>query len=127
LWALPLTLAGLAVAILGGARPSPFHLAERPPGALVFDGSAGLLGRFFRRTRYTGFGLGAVLCFAGWPEARLVRHEARHFYQARRLGIFLAVLYPLAGLVALALGRRGYTDNPFEIDARAAEAEEVTP
>jgi hypothetical protein len=51
----------------------------------------------------------------------LFRHELEHIYQVRRLGWWrfnAKYLYYLA--------RRGYQDNPFEIEARKVEKHKLT-
>lgn len=86
---------------------------------------------FFARTAYAGLclpGLGiwiapALLTWqraglpAPWPhtaEDHILRHELRHWHQARELGV-----WRWYGLYLWWLMRRGYAQHPLEIDARA--------
>lgn len=91
----------------------------------------GPLAWFFRRTRYAGLCLPPIGIWlapelltwqrAGMPGPvpgtdadHLLRHELRHWHQARTLG--LARWYALYAWWTLT---RGYRHNPLEIDARA--------
>jgi hypothetical protein len=51
-----------------------------------------------------------------------VRHELRHFAQARLFGPLLPPAYLAASLWAAASGGHWYQDNAFEKDARRASA-----
>lgn len=51
------------------------------------------------------------------PTARLVRHELAHVRQWERYPVTFPIRYIRAHI------RHGYTDNPYERDARTAEAE----
>lgn len=72
--------------------------------------------------RRTGFGgvclppLGVYILPERLHEAALVRHEAAHWRQARRLGLLR--FYALYAWYTL---RYGYQANPLEVEARAAE------
>lgn len=72
--------------------------------------------------RRTGFGgvclppLGVYILPERLHEAALVRHEAAHWRQARRLGLLR--FYALYAWYTL---RHGYQANPLEVEARAAE------
>jgi len=121
--ALPLTLVGLWVALVGRTRFIHFE-----GGAALFVAKPGGLVDFvFRKTGAHGGGgwCGGVV-FLAQPSLvlspSLVRHELRHFAQARVFGPLWVVLYGLASLAALLLGGHPYFDNALEKDARAAEA-----
>jgi hypothetical protein len=51
----------------------------------------------------------------------LLAHELGHVRQMLLLGPLMAVAYPAASLIAWLRGKQYYTDNWFEIDARAFE------
>ena len=108
-WSAPLTLVGLAVAILSGAQPrwdphrrclvatgvgGPSALALRLVGA-----GANTIGRI-------------VLCRDESPSEALLDHEAVHVRQAERLGPLLVPLYLWCNAI------HGYRDNPLEHAAR---------
>lgn len=119
-WASPLTVAGLVVAALGGARPVRLH-----DGAIdVLAPARGPLAFFFRRARVSAYTWGATIVYrerALLSDERLLRHERAHVRQALFLGPFLAAAYPAASLWQLARGGRLYRDNFFERDARRRE------
>ncbi len=61
---------------------------------------------------------GAVYVMPGWEQHQpLLRHEAKHLEQIRRDGRIVFSAKYLYWLI-----RRGYWNNPYEIEARAAEA-----
>lgn len=118
-WCFPMTLVGVLVAYAGGGR----FLTHDSDGVLYFEGSRGLLKRFFD-LGYGGFCIGGVIVFRHphyLANTRLVRHEKRHFRQFQVLGCLMPLAYGAASLVALARGGEAYWDNWFEEDARAAE------
>ena len=60
---------------------------------------------------------GVVYLMPGWENYQpLIRHEAKHLEQIERLGRLRFALAYLRELV-----RRGYWNNKFEVEARAAE------
>jgi hypothetical protein len=76
-----------------------------------------------RRLPFAGLTLGHVVLARSRIELdRLRVHERVHVAQYERWGPLFFVAYPLSSLVCWARGRRAYEDNPFEIQARSAEA-----
>ncbi len=60
---------------------------------------------------------GAIYVRDGWEhERRLIAHEVKHLEQIQRDGIVAFSVKYLWWLI-----RYGYRDNPYEIEARAAE------
>lgn len=110
LWAAPLTLPGIAIALLSGARPrwSGTH------HCLLAVGVRGPSGLALRSVGAEANAIGTViLCRAVDPPASLLAHEVVHVRQAERLGPLLLVAY--LWLAA----RYGYRDHPLERAARA--------
>jgi hypothetical protein len=110
MWAAPLTLPGVAIALLSGARPrwSPTH------HCLVALGVGGPSGLALRIVGADANAIGAVvLCRRLDPPSSLLAHEVVHVRQAERLGPLLLVAY--LWLAA----RYGYRDHPLERAARA--------
>ena len=110
LWAAPLTLPGIAIAVLSGARPrwSDTHQC------LVALGVGGPSGLALRSVGADANAIGAVvLCRRPDPPRSLLAHEVVHVRQAERLGPLL-----LVGYLWLA-ARYGYRDHPLERAARA--------
>jgi hypothetical protein len=120
LWAAPLTVAGVAVAALGGGLPVRVH-----DGAIdVVAPARGPLAWFFRRARVSAYTWGATIVYrdrALLANERLLRHERAHVRQCLALGPLMIAAYPAASLWQLARGRRLYRDNWFEEAARRAE------
>jgi len=122
LWALPCSVVGLLAASMmwpWGASASfragvlEVHGTHSPPAWM------GLL----RRLPFAGLTLGHVVLARSRIELdRLRVHERVHVAQYERWGPIFFVAYPLSSLVCWARGRRAYEDNPFEIQARSAEA-----
>ena len=109
LWAAPLTLPGIAIALLSGARPrwSDTHQC------LVAVGVGGPSGLALRSVGADANAIGAViLCRRPDPPRSLLAHEVVHVRQAERLGPLL-----LVGYLWLA-ARYGYRDHPLERAAR---------
>ena len=125
LWAAPATLAGLLlalVALASGARWQRVH------GVLEVAG--GLLDRSTRRStrRFVAITLGHVVLGESTEVLKRWReHEHAHVRQFERLGVLMLLLYPLASLWLWLRGGRPYWDNPFELEARAAELPESLP
>ncbi|WP_146209917.1 hypothetical protein [Vitiosangium sp. GDMCC 1.1324] len=119
-WALPVTLLGLTLALLFARLESVdeegiLHFVVEP---------GGLLSWYVRHFHIAAFTLGAVVTYAGADgprQIRLVRHERAHVVQTLVLGPMFLPLYGLASLWQLARGRHPYRDNWFEVRARAAE------
>ena len=120
IWAAPLSLLGLLVAYVGGAR-----YRERQ-GALLFVARTGWpLAWFFRSFSVVAFTWGWVVVFRD-PRAlqngRTLRHEMEHVRQAGLYGPFFPIAYGLASAWAAAHGQRPYADNFFEVQARRVAA-----
>lgn len=121
-WALPNTLLGLLAALVWMAFGAKLRVVS---GVLEVYG--GWLAQWI--VRKGGFGamtLGHVIL--GYSAAGLDRlrgHEHVHVRQAERWGILFIPAYILAGLWQLSRGRHIYYDNPFEVEAFAAETSAV--
>lgn len=125
LWALPLTCAGLVLAIASGAR-----FAGVREGAIdILAPRRGPMAAFFRLARVHAFTWGETivyrdaLCLA---DRRLRRHERAHVRQARAWGPLLALAYPASSIWQVLRGQHAYRDNAFEVAARAAETSAPT-
>lgn len=123
LWPLPVTLLGALAALM--ARGSGGTLL-RVDGVLEAAGGwpAWVLRRGFPFSGpVAAITLGHVVLgvSAGALDATRA-HERAHVRQFERWGVLLLMLYPLAGLLAWLRGGNPYRDNPFEREARAAEA-----
>jgi hypothetical protein len=123
LWALPVTLLGVLVALI--ARSSGGTL-QRVGG--VLEATGGWPARVLRRGfpfsgAVAAITLGHVVVSVSLGALVATRaHERAHVRQFERWGVLLLVAYPLAGLLAWARGGHPYRDNRFEREARAAEA-----
>lgn len=122
LWALPVTLFGILVAL--AARGSGGAL-QRADGVLEAAGGwpAWLLRKGFPFSGgVVAITLGHVVVGVSQDALDATRaHERAHVRQFERWGVVLLVLYPLAGLIAWVRGGHPYRDNCFEREARAAE------
>lgn len=123
LWALPVTLPGMLIAII--ARGSGGTL-QRVDGVLEAAGGwpAWVLRRGFPFSgAVAAMTLGHVVVGVSLDALNATRaHERAHVSQFERWGILLLVLYPLAGLLAWMGGGNPYRDNLFEREARATES-----
>ncbi|MBU1394670.1 MAG: hypothetical protein KKE84_00820 [Gammaproteobacteria bacterium] len=123
LWALPVTLFGMLVAVV--ARSSGGTLL-RVDG--VLEAAGGWPARVLRRGfpfsgAVAAITLGHVVVGVSLDALSATRvHERAHVRQFERWGVLLLVLYPLAGLLAWVRGGHPYRDNVFEREARAAES-----
>lgn len=114
-WALPTTLLGFALALL--LLGWPFMLE----GGAVWIRPAGPwspLAWWWARHFGTLTLGGCVITGGGTIDDRLVRHELRHFAQARVLGPLFVPVYLLCSLWALVTTGDGYWGNALEVDAR---------
>lgn len=122
LWALPVTLLGLLVALIARASGGDFH---RVDGVLEAAGGcpAWVLRRGFPFSgSVAAITLGHVVVGVSSNALAATRkHERAHVKQFERWGVLLLVLYPLAGVLAWMRGGNPYRDNLFEREARAAE------
>lgn len=123
LWALPVSLLGILAALI--ARGSGGRL-QQVDGVLESAGGwpAWVLQRGFPFSgAVAAITLGHVVVGVSPEALQATRaHERAHVRQFERWGTLLLVLYPLAGLVALARGGHPYRDNLFECEARTAES-----
>jgi hypothetical protein len=120
-WALPLTMFGVVPALAVWLARGHVH---RVQGALEVHGP---LGDWILRRRSLNFvavtighiiiGRNASCC------ARARTHEHVHVRQGERWGPLFPFAYCFAGIVQLGYGRRFYWDNPFEREARQADAQ----
>ncbi|HTN65141.1 MAG TPA: signal peptide prediction [Burkholderiaceae bacterium] len=123
LWAAPLSLFGLLLAlpvVLAGGRA---RVLRRPLPALLVAGA--LADRMLRRHPFgamSGMALGHVVLVQRQAlSPRLLRHELQHVRQAARWGLLFPLAYLAASAWALLRGRDAYWHNAFEVAARAAE------
>lgn len=122
-WAAPVTLLGLTLALL-------LSLIARTRWQVVAgvievaprDGSHAFGNRCLKKLPFDAITLGHVVIGSSTSCLRALRaHEHAHVRQYERWGVCLLIAYPAASLWMLARGRRPYLDNPFEVQARAAE------
>jgi hypothetical protein len=110
-WASPLTVTGLGVALLSGARLR-WDTGRR---CLI---ATGVRGPSRAALRLVGAGANTigqvVLCRIDEPSEALLDHEAMHVRQAERLGPLLVPVYLWLN------AWHGYRDNPLERAARLA-------
>lgn len=122
LWALPVTLLGMLVALIARSSGGVLHRVDG-----VVEAAGGWPARVLQRGfpfsgSVAAMTLGHVVVGVSLAALTATRaHERVHVRQFERWGILLLVLYPLAGLLAWARGGNPYRDNPFEREARAAE------
>lgn len=125
LWSLPVTLAGLLVALVGGAV-----YVGTGYGALLFISPTDSLLRrhFFDRFGMAAFTWGAVIIRRTGQDLssvivadRLYRHEAAHTRQAMVFGPLMPIAYGVCSLWAWVRGGNPYRDNALEAMARRAE------
>jgi len=111
LWALPVTLAGILVALLS---LSSWGLKD---GMIVCRGNRGLAWLFLGRGGFAGMTLGRVVLVVRPLSRALWMHEMEHARQAERWGLLFLPAYLVRHL------RYGYDGNPFERDAIGVAAE----
>lgn len=123
-WPLPVTLLGLAVALLARSSGGAWH---RMDGVLEAEG--GWPARVLRHGFPFSGPVAAITIghvVVGVSSAALAAtraHERAHVRQFERWGILMLGLYPLASLLAWVRGGHPYRDNRFECEARASERE----
>lgn len=123
LWAAPCTAVGLLVALAALVIGAQWRVEH---GVLEVS----LLRHPPRRTRprraalrFCAITFGHVVIGVDAPTlARWRAHERAHVRQYERWGALFFVAYPLASLWQGLRGRRMYTDNPFEVEARDQSA-----
>lgn len=118
LWASPLTLLGLFLALAGGAR---WHSFDR--GVLRFYARETGPWAWWFGKRFSASTIGAVTVYkqADYVTPGRANHERQHAVQAWMFGLLLPVLYLLGALTALCAGLDAYADNPFEAAAKRKE------
>ncbi len=121
LWASPCSALGLVLAcgpcLLGATARIREGVVE-----VAFPGPGHALARRLLELPFAGITFGHVVLAATHPLQDALRvHERAHVAQYEMWGPLFLVAYPLSSLVVWFLGRRGYADNPFEIQARAME------
>lgn len=118
LWALPTALVGLVVTLPLGCRPFRFR-----DGVLYLVAPKSGPWAVWARQGFVAITFGQLMMVSSEMQtldARLMRHELRHFQQARRLGVFFLPVYGLLSLLAMVLGRSAYSGNLLELDADEA-------
>ncbi|MBS0328817.1 hypothetical protein [Thiobacillus sp.] len=122
LWALPVTLLGVLAALAARGSGGAIRQVE---GVLEVAGGwpAWVLRRGFPFSGpVVAITLGHVVLGVSSSVLAATRmHERAHVRQFERWGVFLLMLYPLAGLLAWLRGGNPYRDNLFEREARMAE------
>ncbi len=122
LWAFPVTLLGLVLALLARSTGGTLN---RVGGVLEVSG--GWPARVLRlgfpfSGPVAAMTLGHIVVGVSADALNATRaHERVHVRQFERWGLLLLVLYPLAGLQVWMKGGNPYRDNPFERQARAHE------
>jgi hypothetical protein len=119
-WALPMTLIGLAFAYLVGAAHGHVEWTEE---AILARGPLAdwLLSRH-PLGAMQAMAIGHVVIARDEPLPTYVwRHEMEHVRQGARWGILFPIVYCLASLIAVLRGKHIYVDNAFEVAARRAE------
>lgn len=123
LWALPVTLLGVLLALAARGSGGAMWQVE---GVLEAAGGwpAGILRHGFPFSGpVAAITLGHVVLGVSSSALAATRaHERAHVRQFERWGVLLLLLYPLAGLLAWLRGGNSYRDNLFEREARLAEA-----
>jgi hypothetical protein len=118
LWAAPLTVPGLTLALVSGGRPR----WSRAHACWIATGVGGVPGLALRGLGADANAIGlVVLSRRQRPAAALLEHEVVHVRQAERLGPLLLPLY--LWLAA----RYGYRDHPLERAARLGARRRTTP
>lgn len=124
LWALPVTLLGMGVAVIARSSGGALHRVDG-----VLEAAGGWPAWVLRRGLPFSGAVAAITLghvVVGVSSAALAAtraHERVHVRQFERWGLLLLVLYPLAGLLAWLRGGHPYRDNWFEREARAAEGD----
>ncbi len=119
IWAIPTTLLGLLLAIIGHT----VFYKMRPGGVFQFVAIDGPWMWFFRRFGMAAITIGACTIFtaANRDDPVMIRHERQHTYQAGWLGPLFVPAYYLLCLWALLRGGNPYRDNPLEVQAYRVE------
>jgi len=120
IWCLPLTIAGVIVALAVGCKYS-----KREGWTFLFESSEWYNNFFFKPRRVWAYTWGATIIFAHKQPLtpRVLKHEQVHFKQACIFGVFMLPLYGLSSLYNKLTGKNAYWDNHFEVWARKEESE----
>lgn len=122
IWALPLTVVGLIVALVTGCERVHLRIPASTSEARTYLASDWLRKRFFGGKRNIGaFTIGCVILFRGWQDAsdsKLVRHELVHVKQGQRWGPLLPLVQLWAMTRAVLEEGDFYEDNFLEREAR---------
>jgi hypothetical protein len=123
LWAAPLTLFGLALALPVRLRRGRWRVLRGHTGAVLVQGP---LADWTLRRHPAGamnaIALGhVVIATQDGLSPRLLAHELEHVRQAERWGPLFPLLYLASSAWQLLRGRDAYWHNHFEVAARAAE------
>lgn len=114
LWALPTTLIGFVLAFGGLCLP-----VETKGGAVWFRVATPLSPwAWWWAKRFSAITIGGCVITARPLDGDAIRHELRHFAQARVFGPLFLPAYLALSLWALIRGGRAYADNALEVDAR---------
>ncbi len=121
-WAAPCTLVGALLALpllaLGGRLRRVDGVVE-----IAAAPRPGRRQRAARRLPYCAVTFGHLVIGIDADDLhRLRAHEHAHVRQYERWGPLFLLAYPAAGVLSWLRGGHPYRDNPFEVDARRAEA-----
>jgi hypothetical protein len=122
LWASPCSAIGLFLAgvpcLLGASGRLRSGVLE-----VAFSEPDHALARWLLRLPYAGITFGHVVLASTHELQDVLRaHERAHVAQYEAWGPMFLIVYPLSSLVQVLLGRRGHTDNHFEVQARAMQS-----
>lgn len=116
-WALPYTLVGIGIGLLLGGRFQRIEGVIEIHGPLV----AKILSRLYVPAMALTFGhvvFGQTADMLKTTRA----HERVHVRQYERWGIIFVPLYLFLSCILYVRGRDAYRENPFEVEAYAADA-----
>jgi hypothetical protein len=123
LWALPLTLFGMLLAMPVLAMRGQLQVIREPGAALLVSGRAA--DYILSRHPYgamAAMALGhVIIADRASLSSRILIHELAHVRQAAQWGIFFPFAYLASSAWAKMRGRDAYWHNRFEIAAREAE------
>lgn len=122
-WALPLTLAGLLIALPVMLVRGNMQLVRSPTPALLARGPlADWLLHHHPFGVMNAMAIGhVVLATHDGLSSRVLIHELAHVRQAARWGVLFPFAYLASSLWAALRGRDAYWHNRFEVAARKAE------
>ena len=121
LWVSPITLAGVAFAIV--IRATGGNIVKHGIAWEAYGGSATkLLWLLNPWIKIDAITLGHIIIAQDKSTAtRLRTHEHAHVRQYERWGLFFPFAYLTASIIAAIKGGDAYRDNVFEVEARRAE------